>query len=330
MSVAEVRRLCREYAERFVAVQRDEFMRLGILGEWHRPYLTMNFDYEATEALELARVIESGGLYRGRKPVHWCASCRTALAEAEVDYADHRSTSVYVAFPIPDPTGPLAGWRERNPAIAIWTTTPWTLPANLAIAVHPGHVYALVAAPGNRSLVVAEEMLDGPADVRRRLGLGEVLARFSGSELEGQRARHPWIDRDSPVCLGDHVTLDAGTGCVHTAPGHGQEDYVLGQRYGLDVYAPVDAAGRFTAEVPELAGRSVFEADAEVVRISRSAWRIVGERPVRPLISSLLAMQESDHLSCNRPVVLVDGDRRAALAHVARDRSHALDSDVGP
>jgi len=279
MAIAEVRRLCRDYAERFVAIQRDEFMRLGILGDWHRPYLTMNFDYEASEARELARVIESGGLYRGRKPVYWCASCRTALAEAEVDYADHRSTSVYVVFPIPAPTGPLATWRETNPAIVIWTTTPWTLPANLAIAVHPGHVYALVAAPGNRSFIVAEEMLEGPADLRRRLGLGDILARFSGRELEGQRARHPWIDRDSPVCLGDHVTLEAGTGCVHTAPGHGQEDYVLGQRYGLDVYAPVDAAGRFTDEVPELTGRSVFDADAEVVRILEEHGALVASAP---------------------------------------------------
>lgn len=279
MGVPEVRRLCREYAERFVAIQRDEFMRLGILGEWERPYLTMNFDYEATEARELARVIESGGLYRGRKPVHWCASCRTALAEAEVDYADHRSTSVYVAFPIPDPGGPLTGFRERNPAIAIWTTTPWTLPANLAIAVHPGHVYALVEAPGERSLIVAEEMLDGPAGLRQRLGLGAVLARFSGRELEGQRARHPWIDRDSPVCLGDHVTLEAGTGCVHTAPGHGQDDYLLGQRYGLQVYAPVDGGGRFTAEVPELSGRSVFDADSEVLGMLEKRGALLASAP---------------------------------------------------
>jgi len=267
MGVPEIRRLCREYAARFVGVQRDEFVRLGILGDWGGPYLTMNFDYEATEARELARVIESGGLYRGRKPVHWCASCRTALAEAEVDYADHRSTSVYVAFSIPEASGPLAAWRDKNPAIVVWTTTPWTLPANLAITVHPTHPYVLVEAPGKRVVIVAEEMLEGPADLRGRLGLGVVLARFPGRELEGQRAKHPWIDRDSPVCLGDYVTLDAGTGCVHTAPGHGQEDYVLGQRYGLDVYAPVDAAGRFTSEVPELAGRSVFDVDADIVRM---------------------------------------------------------------
>jgi isoleucyl-tRNA synthetase len=279
MGVPEVRRLCREYAQRFVAVQRDEFVRLGILGDWHVPYLTMNFDYEATEARELARVIESGGLYRGRKPVHWCASCRTALAEAEVDYADHRSTSVYVAFPIPDPSGPLAVWREKNPAIVIWTTTPWTLPANLAIAVHPAHQYVLVEALGNRVLIVAEEMLEGPVDLRGRLGLGAVLARFTGRELEGQRAKHPWIDRDSPVCLGDYVTLDAGTGCVHTAPGHGQDDYVLGQRYGLDVYAPVDAAGRFTAEVPELSGRSVFDVDADVVRMLEAHGALLASAP---------------------------------------------------
>jgi isoleucyl-tRNA synthetase len=280
LGVAEVRRRCADYARRFVDIQRAEFIRLGVLGEWGRPYLTMDFSYEAAEARELARVIESGALYRGRKPVHWCASCRTALAEAEVDYADHRSTSVFVAFDVSDSAGPLAAYSATRPRIAIWTTTPWTLPANLAIAVHPTHSYALVEAPGGRALVVAEEMLDGPAALRKALGLGNVLTRFPGSALEGVVARHPWIDRDVPVCLGDHVTLDAGTGCVHTAPGHGQEDYVLGQKYGLDVYAPVDDAGRFTAEVPEYAGRFVFECDADIVKLLDARGALLATAPL--------------------------------------------------
>ncbi len=263
LPVVEVRRMCREYAQRYVDVQREEFERLGVLGQWQRPYLTMDPAYEAVEARELARLIATGALYRGRKPVHWCASCRTALAEAEVDYDDHTSKSVYVAFPIAETSGPFAAFADRRPAIAIWTTTPWTLPANLAIAVHPAFTYAVVEA-GERVLVVAEPLVES---LREVLGLGAVLARMRGSELEGVRARHPWLDRDSLVVLGDHVTLDAGTGCVHTAPGHGQEDYAVGQRYGLDTYAPVDAAGRFTDEVPEFAGRFVFDADADIVEL---------------------------------------------------------------
>jgi isoleucyl-tRNA synthetase len=269
LGVVGTRAECRKYAETFVAVQREDFRRLGVIGEWERPYLTYDAAYEAQEARELAAVIESGGLYRGRKPVHWCASCRTALAEAEVDYGDHRSTSVYVAFPIVDASGPLAPFADRQIAIAIWTTTPWTLPANLAVAVHPRFDYALVES-GERLLIVAQAMLDTHGDqtgLREKLGLGRVLAAFPGVELDRMTARHPWIDRDSLIVVGDHVTLEAGTGCVHTAPGHGHDDYVVGRQYGLDAYAPVDDAGRFTAEVPELEGRFVFDADSRVLEI---------------------------------------------------------------
>ncbi len=281
LGVVEVRRRCAKYAQTFVDTQREEFIRLGVLGEWDRPYLTMDPAYEAVEARELADVIESGALYRGRKPVHWCASCRTALAEAEVDYADHRSTSAYVAFRVvAAASGPLAPFAAKNPELVIWTTTPWTLPANLAIAVHPSHSYALVAAEGGRALIVAEEMLEGPAALRKRLKLGDVIARFPGAALEGIKARHPWIERDVPVCLGDYVTLDAGTGCVHTAPGHGQDDYTLGQKYGLDTYAPVDDAGRFTADVPEYEGRFVFECDPDIVKQLDAAGALLGAHPI--------------------------------------------------
>ncbi len=279
LGVVGVRAECRKYADTFVAVQSEDFQRLGILGEWDRPYLTTDFAYEAAEARMLAGVIDSGGLYRGRKPVHWCASCRTALAEAEVDHDNHKSPSVYVAFPIDDATGPLADYADRNLAIVIWTTTPWTLPANLAVCVHPRFTYALVEA-GDRLVIVAEDMLDGERGLRETLGLGKVVATFAGAELENMRARHPWIDRDSLIINGDHVTLEAGTGCVHTAPGHGHDDYVVGTRYGLDVYAPVDDGGCFTVDVPEYEGQFVFKADPEIVKMLDEKGVLLGTRTI--------------------------------------------------
>jgi len=317
MDPVEVRRLCRQYAERFVETQREEFRRLGVVGDWEQPYLTMSFDYEAQELRELAAMMDNGALYRGRKPVHWCASCRTALAEAEVDYDDHTSTSVYVAFPLAGDLGPLAPYAGLHPAIVIWTTTPWTLPANLAIAVNPALRYALVERDGG-AVVVAADLVDG---LRKLLALGEVKATLAGAELEGLLARHPWIDRDIPLILGDHVTLEAGTGAVHTAPGHGHEDYVVGSRYGLDTYAPVDATGRFTSEVPEFAGQFVFDADAGIVELLR-------ER------GALLASHAYDHSyphcwRCKSPILFRateqwfvsmehDGLRRNALEAIER------------
>lgn len=319
LGVVEVRRRCQEYARRFVGLQSEEFRRLGVLADWDHPYLTMDRDFEAREARELAAVIAAGSLYRGRKPVHWCASCRTALAEAEVDYENHRSLSVFVAFPVREPTGVLAEFSEHNPAIAIWTTTPWTLPANLAISLHPSCRYALVEC-GERALVVAESMLDtvdeGPG-LRQRLGLGEVLATFSGNDLAGIRARHPWIDRDSLVIVGDHVTLEAGTGCVHTAPGHGHDDYVVGQRYGLDTYAPVDAGGRFSDDVEGFAGRWVFEADADIVELLESR-------------GALLASEEIEHSyphcwRCKRPIIFRATDQWFISMDEGNLRQRSLD-----
>src|SRR6185369_11600330 len=201
-----------------------------------------------------------GLLYRGKKPVHWCASCRTALAEAEVEYRDVTSESVYVAFPLIAPLpGALANLGDTRLSAVIWTTTPWTLPANLAIAVHPEIEYAAVTGLGDGAWLVAKALLPRLAEVVGREPT--VVATVMGRALEGTRARHPWLDRDVPFVLGDHVTLEAGTGLVHTAPGHGQEDYDVGQRYGLDVYAPVDDTGRFTQDVAEFAGMRVFDAD---------------------------------------------------------------------
>src|SRR5437763_95502 len=275
MPKSEVRARCRAYAERFVAIQREEFRRLGVLGDWEHPYLTMDPSYAAEEVRALGRSIAEGLVYRGKKPVLWCPSCATALAEAEVEYRDDESPSVYVAYPFVEPL-PAALRGVVAPAAAIWTTTPWTLPASLAVAVHPEHEY-VAAAFGERTLVVAAALV--PA-LERPLGAARVLARFRGAELEGGRCRHPWIDRIVPIVLADYVTLETGTGLVHTAPGHGQEDYETGLRYGLEVLAPVDARGRFTAEVPEWAGRSVWEANPHIVeREGADAWfrRPVGE-----------------------------------------------------
>ncbi len=291
LGVAGVREKCHQYAERFVGIQREDFKRLGVLGSWDRPYLTNDRKYEAREIREFAAVVASGGVYRGRKPVHWCARCRTALAEAEVDYDEHGSTSVYVAFEVIEPAGVLAEHAELRPAVAIWTTTPWTLPANQAIAVHPDFEYVLVETEG-RPVILAEGMVEG---LRERLKLGAELCRLKGSELEGVRTRHPWIDRESGVVTADYVTLEAGTGCVHTAPGHGHDDYLTGQRYGLDTYAPVDAGGRFTSDVPEFEGTSVFEADEAIVEL-------LSER------GALLARQDIHHSyphcwRCKRPII---------------------------
>jgi isoleucyl-tRNA synthetase len=280
VSKVEFRKLCREYADRYVAIQREEFRRLGIVGDWGSPYLTMAPGYEAAEIREFGKLVEQGSIYRGRKPVLWCPSCVTALAEAEVEYEDLSSPSIYVAFELVPPLpAPLAPYADRKPAIAIWTTTPWTLPANLAVAVRPDLPYVLLEAVG-RCLVVAKGLVGSFA---RAIGESHasVLVEFAGTELENARARHPWIDRESRIVLGEHVTLDVGTGAVHTAPGHGQEDYEVGLRYGLDAYAPVDGNGRFTSEVEGLAGEAVFDADAAIIaRLRESRNLLAAERLV--------------------------------------------------
>jgi isoleucyl-tRNA synthetase len=264
-----VRERCRQYAAKYVDIQREEFERLGVLADWEHPYLTMDFGYEADEIRVLGRCIEAGLLFRGKKPVHWCPSCATALAEAEVEYADVTSPSVYVAYPLTSAVADIAGV-----AAAAWTTTPWTLPASLAVAVHPDHEYVVIEAGGRKLLVAASRV---PALVQA-MGLADTpreLGRVRGRALENLRARHPWLDREVPVVLADYVTLESGTGLVHTAPGHGHDDYVTGLKYGLDVYAPVDARGRFTDEVPEWKGERVFDADPKIVEHLRAAGALL-------------------------------------------------------
>ncbi len=264
MSKVAIRRECRKYAEKFIEVQRQGFKRLEVFGEWDNPYLTMSYPYEAEIARALGECVGKGLVYKGLKPVHWCFSCKTALAEAEVEYEDHTSPSIYVAFPVVsdlsdiDPKLAGADW-----SVVIWTTTPWTLPANLAIAFHPEYRYSAVRA-GGKGYIVATELLRAVSEKLGWTGCTEV-ARFAGKELDRRKARHPFLDRESLLVLANYVTLDAGTGCVHTAPGHGYDDYVTGVNYGLDILCPVDDSGRFLARVDRFGGLGVFDANAKIV-----------------------------------------------------------------
>jgi len=259
----EKRKLCREYAAKFIDIQRHEFKRLGVLGDWENPYRTMSFDYEAGILREFGRFVESGAVYKGTKPVYWCLTCKTALAEAEVEYADHTSPSIHVKFPFADPPEKIhPALAGKKVSFVIWTTTPWTIPSNLGVALHPDFTYVALEA-GGEVYVVAEGLAERFAG---EVGLKDParLATFGSARLERLRCRHPFVDRDSLLVLGDYVTLEAGTGCVHTAPGHGREDYETGLKYGLEIYAPLDDAGRFTKDVPFFAGMQVFEANPRV------------------------------------------------------------------
>src|SRR5215208_4918183 len=268
LSVAEFCRACRAYAERYIGTMTEQFQRLGILGTWDAPYLTMNFKYQAAIARALGKFVAQGLVYKGKKPVHWCIHCRTALAEAEVEYADHSSPSIYVEFPLaPDGEETLASripaLARRRVSVLIWTTTPWTIPSNLAIAFHPEFEYGAYEVDG-RVVIIATALAPAVTDAVGR-PLERPVARFKGAELEGLVFRHPLYDRDSRAVLGDYVTLEQGTGAVHTAPGHGADDFLTGRKYGLEIYAPVAPDGRFTDDVGLFAGEQVFEANPAVI-----------------------------------------------------------------
>src|SRR3989339_528659 len=248
LSQTEKRRCCRQYAERYVGIQREQFQRLGVFGEWDNPYLTMSYDYEAATVAELGKLYLGGGVYKGKKPVYWCASCKTALAEAEVEYQDHSTPSIYVKFPaVSDVSARLPKLAGEQVSVVIWTTTPWTIPANLAVALHADFIYVALKIKGE-VLIIARELLENCLDAFGfRNEPYENLDEFPGSVLEGLKFCHPIIDRESLLIIAPFVTLDTGTGCVHIAPGHGQEDYEIGMKYGLENYAPVDDDGKFTA-----------------------------------------------------------------------------------
>ena len=276
VSILEKRGLCRAYAQKFIDIQRSEFKRLGVFGDWDHPYLTMDKSYTAAIVREFGKFVAAGSIYRRKKPIQWCASCKTALAEAEVEYQDSSSPSIHVKFPLlSDPGQKIPALRGKKVFVVIWTTTPWTIPANLAISFHPDFTYAAVEI-GNEVYIIAEGLL-----LRTLAALNiesyKIIDTFPGSLLEGLACRHPFIERDSLLILGNHVTLEAGTGCVHTAPGHGQEDYEMGLRYNLAIYAPVDDDGRFTADVDFFAGQFVFAANRAVISKLKEANALLKE-----------------------------------------------------
>lgn len=314
--VLDLRRRCREYALRYAEIQRDQFKRLGVRGDWERPYLTLHPEFESRQILVFGEMAKKGFIYKGLKPVYWCASCETALAEAEVEYDDRRSRSIYVSFPVVDGKGVVPG---EDSYIVIWTTTPWTLPANTAICLRPEAEYVLLRSKRGLLLIAAELV----GEVSRATGIefdGEVL-RCNGRDLEGVKCRHPLFERESVIVLGDHVTLEDGTGCVHTAPGHGIEDYEVGVRYGLPVLNPVDGRGYFTAEAGKFAGMHYEEANQAIIEELDRAGLL--------LRSSWVTHQYPHCWRCKEPILFrateqwfasVDGFREQALGAIDRVR----------
>ncbi|MDR3605109.1 MAG: isoleucine--tRNA ligase [Syntrophaceae bacterium] len=294
MTEVQVRQKCRDYATKFIDIQRKEFQRLGVLGEWQDPYLTMNYGYQATIVRELGRFFDSGAVYRGKKPVYWCSSCVTALAEAEVEYSDSTTPAIYVRFAAADDfSSRIPELKGEQVYLVIWTTTPWTIPANLAIAAHPKEQYAAVKV-GDEVYILAQRLVPINMEVFGKDQF-KILAEFSGKELEGLRCAHPLYDRTSQLILADFVTLDTGTGLVHIAPGHGQEDYEVGRSYNIDVYAPVDDRGRFTDDVGFFSGKFVFSANKDIIEKLAE-------------IGALMASEEINHSyphcwRCKKPVI---------------------------
>ncbi|MGH7251613.1 MAG: isoleucine--tRNA ligase, partial [Nitrospiraceae bacterium] len=279
-----IRKLCRDYAEKYFKIQRDEFKRLGVLGDWEHPYLTMDPAYEATILREFGKFVEKGVVYKGLKPVLWCTVDQTALAEAEVEYEDHTSPSIYVKFPVANPQGKFRVEPAKGTFFVIWTTTPWTLVANRAISVNPNFMYRLVQTPVGE-LIIAQDLIEPCMKAfGYKAGDFEVTkGAYAGLELAQPNpvlCRHPWLDLTVPVVVGEHVTKEQGTGCVHTAPGHGQEDYEVGQRYGLEVYAPVDSQGRFVKEIDLFGGQKVFEANKGIIQLLTSRGMLVKEEAI--------------------------------------------------
>jgi isoleucyl-tRNA synthetase len=310
MSTIEVREECKKYAMKYVHIQKDEFKRLGVFGEWDKPYLTMHPEYEGEVLRHLAAFFAKDNVYKGKKPVYWCAHCQTALAEAEIEYKDKESPSIYVKFPVvSDLSQKLPALHGKDISVLIWTTTPWTLPANLAIAFHPDYEYAAFQTGSGKVYIAAKRLIPVLAE---ELGFKQtrILTTFPGREMEGLKARHPFIDRESVFVLADYVTLDQGTGCVHTAPGHGHEDYLTGLQYDLDIYTPVDSEGKFTHQVEKYEGKNVFEAN-----------KLITEDMVKD--STLLKEERIVHSyphcwRCKKPVIF----RATAQWFIAMDKSH--------
>ena len=276
MTTTDIRRECRRFAEKFVDLQRADFKRLGILGEWEHPYLTMDYSYEAMIAEAFLRFLGQGYVYRGKKPVYWCLSDKTALAEAEVEYEEHRSRSIYVRYRVTsDPAKLDPKLAGKNVFVIIWTTTPWTLPASMAVAFHPALEYVVAQGEGGNAYLVEARRYE-PTLQETGLKAAKIITRIPGSRLEGIEMQHPFLERKIPGVLAEYVTAEDGTGCVHTAPGHGREDYETGIRYGIEIYCPVGDSGEFTEGLPEYQGKTVFQANEPIVELLRSRGALVG------------------------------------------------------
>jgi len=289
---AEFRRRCREFADRFIDIHRIEFKRLGVFGQWEDPYLTMSFPYETAIADAFLTFLEKGYVYKGLKPVYWCIYDSTALAEAEVEYDDHTSPSIWVKFRVAG--GAAAAKLPANVDAVIWTTTPWTLPHNRALAFHPEFEYVAVETSAG-TLLLAEKLLSAAAQACG-FTAGEIRGRWKGRELEGLQFQHPFLETlQVPGVLADYVTLDTGTGIVHTAPGHGSDDFYTGQRYGIAAAVPMDDSGRYTEGLPEYQGKTVFEANPHIIELLKSRGAL--------LASGKLTHSYPHCWRCHQPVI---------------------------
>ena len=271
----EFRAACREYADKQIEKQKVDFKRLGILGDWDNPYLTKNFKYEADIVRSLGKIVKNGHLAKGYKPVHWCTECSSALAEAEVEYKDKGSDTVDVAFKVIDNFFEL----DKPVSVVIWTTTPWTLPANEAVALNPELGYALVDL-GEQYYILAEDLLESALERFGLKPLKKLDKVYKGSDLEGIMLQHPFYDKHVPIILGDHVTTEAGTGAVHTAPAHGQDDYVVGLKYNLPVECPVDGRGVFVETTEGVAGEFIFKANSTIITLLQNKGTLVKHEPI--------------------------------------------------
>ncbi|MFC2155541.1 isoleucine--tRNA ligase [Acidobacteriota bacterium] len=272
MSIIAVREECRKYAEKYVDIQRDEFIRLGVFGDWKNPYTTLEPIYESTVIKYFKSFVKNGNVLRKKRPVYWYPSCKTALAETEVEYENHTSPSIYVKFRLQDTPDFLQKYSGKDIFVLIWTTTPWTIPANLAIALHPQYDYYLFEMNGEYN-IAAKRLVPILADLLETEY--KIVEEFKGEQLENLKTTHPLYDRDSLLIIQDYVVLDQGTGCVHTAPGHGEEDYRAGLQYNLDIYSPVGPDGSFDKTTGKYEGKNIFAANAEIVEDLRNAGRLI-------------------------------------------------------
>lgn len=317
-----LRKECHDYALKWIDEQRTDFKRLGVLGDWDHPYITMTHDYEAVQIHVFGEMAKKGYIYKGKKAVYWCPHCETALAEAEIEYGEEKSPAIFVKMPLVKDNGMLPEATQGKPAyIVIWTTTPWTMPANVAIALHPDFEYAWVECEGE-ILFMAKEMLEAVGKVCKK-DLSNIIGTCKGKDMEYAECRHPFetIDRKSLVVLADYVTLEAGTGCVHTAPGHGADDFETGVRYNLPIICPVDGSGKLTAEAgADFAGMFVFDANVPIIKYLAGLNRLFGKENIRH--------QYAHCWRCKNPIIYrateqwfasVDGFREEALNAIAND-----------